>query len=105
MNDEMTSKGEKKQLLSKYEAGGLHTGWTVQTEAGTDQQVPVPQHSPQQVTWASRQLSHLLGRLHFLPSGAFWDAGVDALPEPHLKGESVILMLKIPHVTEYQQSI
>lgn len=97
----MTSKRGKSQLLSQHETGGLHTSWTVQAEAGTDQQVPVPQHSPQQVTWASRQLSHLLGRLHFLPPGALWDAGVDALPVPHLKGQSVTLVLKkIPYSTE-----
>lgn len=45
---------KKGKLLNEYDAGGLQTSWTIQTEAITDQQVPVPQHSPQQVSWAGR---------------------------------------------------
>lgn len=69
------------------EAQQTLTGGAVQAEALADQQVPVPEHGPQQVSRAGGQLGHLLGHFYFLPTGALWHPRVDALPEPHLPGK------------------
>lgn len=63
-----------------------HTLSTVSTDALPDDELPLPQHAPDQVTWATADLDHLPRHRHLLPAGAFRVVVVDAISEPHLDG-------------------
>lgn len=78
------------KLLSKCELQWELTSGTVQAQASSHQQVPIPEQSPQQVSRTSWYLSHLLGHFNFFPAGPFWHTRVDTLSEPHLQGKGNI---------------
>lgn len=62
----------------------LCTFGAVTANALPDDELPLPQHSPDQVPWATADLDYLPGEGHLLPQRAFRIVVIDPLSEPHL---------------------
>lgn len=59
----------------------------VSADAFPDNELPLPQHRPDQIPWATADLDHLPRERHLLPQTALRIVVVDSLSEPDLNGE------------------
>lgn len=59
----------------------------ISANAFPDDELPLPQHCPDHVSWATAELDNFPGERHLLPKRALWTVVIDSLSEPHLHGE------------------
>lgn len=63
----------------------------VSDDALSDNELPLPQHCPDQICRTTADLDHFPGDRHLLPQRALGIVVTDSLSEPHLDGEDTTI--------------